>query len=260
LKAIEDEFGTMPAAAVQDRRARGKFKEWRDTMADRPRVADYAWVVLARVLSVAKDRGTITHNVCERGGRLYEADRAEKIWTAENIAAFCAVASDELQFALLLALWTGQRQGDLIRLTWSQYDGTHIRLRQAKGRGKKGRKRVVIPVGTTLKAALDARKPTKPEGAILRNSFGGAWTSDGFRTSWGKAFDKAKLADQDLHFHDLRGTAVTRLALAGCTVPQIAAITGHSLRDVEAILDAHYLGGSIELAEQAIVKLNATYS
>jgi hypothetical protein len=113
---IEDEFGTMPLAAVQDWRARGKFKEWRDTMADRPRVADYAWTTLARVLSVAKDRGTITVNVCDRGGRLYEADRADIIWTAEHIKAFCGVASPELQFALLLALWTGQRQADLIRL------------------------------------------------------------------------------------------------------------------------------------------------
>ena len=213
---IEDEFGTMPLAAVQDRRARGKFKEWRDTMADRPRVADYAWVVLARVLSVAKDRGTITLNVCERGGRLYEADRAEIIWTSDNITAFCNVASDELQFALLLALWTGQRQGDLIRLSWSQYDGKHIRLRQSNGRKKKGKKRVVIPAGDTLRAALDERRPKKAEGTILRNTFGEPWTSDGFRTSWGKACEKAGLADQDLHFHDLRGTAVTRLALAGC--------------------------------------------
>ena len=52
---------------------------------------------------------------------------------------------------------------------------------------------------------------------------------------------------------------MTRLALAGCTVPEIAAITGHSLRDVEAILDAHYLGGRIELAEAAITKLDAKY-
>jgi hypothetical protein len=49
------------------------------------------------------------------------------------------------------------------------------------------------------------------------------------------------------------------LALAGCSVPQIAAITGHSLKDVEVILDAHYLGGTVELAEAAIVKLNAVY-
>lgn len=44
-----------------------------------------------------------------------------------------------------------------------------------------------------------------------------------------------------LTFHDLRGTVVTRLAIAGCTVPQIATITGHSLKDVATLLDAHYL-------------------
>jgi hypothetical protein len=52
---------------------------------------------------------------------------------------------------------------------------------------------------------------------------------------------------------------VTRLALSGCTTPQIAAITGHSPRDVDEILKAHYLGGQAELAEQAIVKLVAAY-
>lgn len=254
LRLIEDEFGTMPLAVVQDRRARGKFKTWRDTMADRPRVADYAWTVLARVLAVAKDRGTIAVNVCERGGRLYEPDRADIVWSPEQITAFCSVASPELQFALLLALWTGQRQADLIRLPWAGYDGTHIRLRQGKTR-----KRVVIPVGAPLKAALDSRLPGKPEGTVLRNTFGEPWTGDGFRASWGKAVAKARLGDADLHFHDLRGTAVTRLALSGCTVPQIAAITGHTLRDVQAILEAHYLGGTIELAEQAILKLNAQY-
>jgi integrase len=61
-------------------------------------------------------------NVCERGGRLYESDRSEIVWTAEDIRAFCEVAAIELQAALLLALWTGQRQGDLLRLTWKDYD------------------------------------------------------------------------------------------------------------------------------------------
>ena len=257
LNMIEQEFGTMPISVVQDRRARGKFKEWRDGMAANPRKADYAWTVLARLLAVSKDRGLISINVCERGGRLYEADRAEIIWLEEHIKAFCAVASAELQFALLIALWTGRRQGELIGITWSQYDGTHIRLQLGKRKKGKPRNRVVIPVGMPLKLALDARRPEKAEGPILRNTFGEPWTSDGFRTSWGKAFDRAKL--DNLHFHDLRGTAVTRLALAGCTVPQIAAITGHSLRDVEEILKAHYLGGQSELADQAIAKYVAAY-
>jgi integrase len=55
-------------------------------------------------------------------------------------------------------------------------------------------------------------------------------------------------------FHDLRGTAVTRLAIAGCTEPEIATITGHSLGDVRSILDA-YLHRDKALAESAIRKL-----
>jgi hypothetical protein len=36
---------------------------------------------------------------------------------------------------------------------------------------------------------------------------------------------------------------------------RIATFTGHSLKDVEAILDAHYLGRDIQLAEAAVQKL-----
>jgi hypothetical protein len=48
---------------------------------------------------------------------------------------------------------------------------------------------------------------------------------------------------------------VVRLAIAGATVPQVATFTGHSLKDVEAILDVHYLGRDIQLAEAAVLKL-----
>jgi hypothetical protein len=50
---------------------------------------------------------------------------------------------------------------------------------------------------------------------------------------------------------------VVRLAIAVATVPQIATFTGHSLKDVEVILDAHYLGRDIQLAEAAVLKLEA---
>jgi hypothetical protein len=61
-------------------------------------------------------------------------------------------------------------------------------------------------------------------------------------------------------FNDLRGTAVTRLALVGCTEAEIAAITGHSMRDVRSILDAHYLHRDPALAENAIRKLEMGYA
>lgn len=255
LRMIEEEFGSMPLHLVVKPEARGEFKAWRDKIATDggARQADYAWGMLARVLSVAKDRGTIAVNVCERGGKLYSVDRAEIIWQEKHIADFLDIASDELRLALLLALWTAQRQGDLIRLTWSQYDGKHIRFQQGKTK-----QRVIIPVGDVLKSTLDSCRPEKADGTILRNSRGAAWTGDGFRTSWGKATTRAGLDDADLRFHDLRGTAVTRLSLAGCTDQEIAAITGHSETDVARIIRV-YRGGRVELAEQAMVKLNVRY-
>ena len=258
LDMIRKEFGTMPLTVIEDRRARGDFRKWRDKLAVTPRKADYAWSTLSRLMTFAIDRGYITINPCTGAGKLYEADRADRIWEAGDIRAFLEIASTPLQRAMMLALWTGQRQGDLLRLTWAAYDGSVIRLRQSKGRV-----RVPIPVGGPIKDMLDAmleeRKKAKGDKAvtILTNTKGQPWTSDGFRTSWEKAYKKAKIAD--LHFHDLRGTAVTRLALSGCTVPEIASITGHSLKTVQEILDQHYLGGRLELAEAAIKKLDAVY-
>jgi integrase len=92
----------------------------------------------------------------------------------------------------------------------------------------------------------------------LLTSEGRPWTEGGFRASFNKARDKAGVAG--LTFHDLRGTAVTRLALMGVDVPEIASITGHSLKDVHAILDAHYLHRDPQLAWNAIRKLEMGYA
>jgi integrase len=247
LTAIETKWGKVPLAALGDRRIRGDFKEWRDALAKKSlRQADYAWTVLQRVFSVAKDRGRISVNPCEKGGRLYEADRTDKLWTDEHVARFIEKAPAHLHLPLMLALWTGQRQGDLLRLTWAAYDGQFIRLRQSKGK-----RRVKIPVGSPLKAMLDKAK--RVADVILTTTRKGAWTEDGFRASWGKACIDADI--DDVTFHDFRGSAVTRLCEAGATVAEIASITGHSLADVEAILDAHYFSRTTTLAESGIAKL-----
>jgi DNA-binding CsgD family transcriptional regulator len=58
-------------------------------------------------------------------------------------------------------------------------------------------------------------------------------------------------------FHDLRGTAVLRLFLAGATEAEIATITGHSLRYVRSVLDSNYFHRDVALAQSAIKKLEA---
>ena len=249
IKLIERAFGDFPLTALSDRRTRGVFLAWRDRLAHSSRrQADYSWVVLARVLSWGLNRGLIPANPCEKGGRLYSGSRADKVWSPADEANFLQKGPGHLHLPLLLALWTGQRQGDLLRLPWSGYDGKYIRLRQSKTGI-----RVAIPVGAPLKAALDAAAKTKKSPLILVNSEGKPWTADGFRSSWRKACVAAGVVG--VTFHDLRGTAVTRLALAGCTEAEIATITGHSLRDVRTILDSNYLHRDPALAESAIRKL-----
>lgn len=253
---IDAEFGDMPVKLLQDRRARGEFLAWRDRLAVKSRRnADYRFAILARIISWGFNRGLVPCNPCERPGKLYRANRRDKVWTAEDEAAFYEKAPAHIHLALTLALWTGQRQGDLLALTWANYDGKHIRLIQ-----KKTGARIIIPVGKALRAALDATRAQLPGSElsqstvpVLQTAFGQAWTSDGFRTSWRKACATAKIVG--LTFHDLRGTAVTRLALAGCNEAEIATITGHSMKDVGRILDSHYLHRDAKLAESAIQKL-----
>ena len=247
IKLIEVAFGDLPLSALTARGARAEFMAWRDQLAIHSRrQADYAWTVLARILSWSKDRGLVSENPCERGGRLYRGTRTDKVWTADDEAAFYRLAPAHLHLPVLLALWTGQREGDLLRLTWSAYDGEVIRLKQSKTGA-----RVSIPVGAPLKAALDVALRLSP--VILLTSDGKPWTPDGFRASFAKA--RAKAGIIGVTFNDLRGTAVTRLALAGATEAEIATITGHSLRDVRSILDSNYLHRDPALGRAAIHKL-----
>ena len=51
-KVIEPEFSDFPLSALSDKRTRGIFMAWRDKLALKSRrQADYAWTILARVLS-----------------------------------------------------------------------------------------------------------------------------------------------------------------------------------------------------------------
>jgi len=247
IRKIEVEFGDFPLDALPDRRTRAEFLAWRDRLAvQSKRQADYSFAVLALILSWAHNRGLVLVNPCEKGGRLYRARRSDKIWTDADEAAFMAKAPQHLHLALLLGIWTGQRQGDLLRLPWKAYDGETIRLTQAKTGVT-----VSIPVGLPLKEALDLAQRACL--TILATARGKSWSAHGFSASWRKACAKAGVVG--VTFHDLRGTAVTRLAVAGATVPEIASVTGHSLADVRVILDSNYLHRDPALSVSAIRKL-----
>ena len=79
---------------------------------------------MARVPSWALDNGLVDTNPCKKGGRLYSANRADKVWSDAQESAFLAKALKHLRLPCLLAICTAQRQGELLRLLWSAYAGT----------------------------------------------------------------------------------------------------------------------------------------
>lgn len=63
---------------------------------------------------------------------------------------------------------------------------------------------------------------------------------------------------EDFFDRDLRDTAVTWMALAGATIPEIISVTGHTAQSATRIL-RHYLAMHPEMADSAIGKMVAWY-
>jgi integrase len=261
LTKAETEFGNMPIAALEDPRVKRDLLDWRQKVARASgrREADNRLSAISAMLTWAVDRGSLVANHLKGFKRLYHVDRSEIIWLPEHIEAFMKLAPIEMQRALILALHTGQRQGDILRMPWSAYDGISIRLRQGKSRRSgKTAPLITIPCTSALRRMLDEMDRVSP--LILTTKRGQSFKARYFGRMWDEAVTKAGLQSVllpgsedlvELHFHDLRGTAVTLLSEAGCTPQQIATITGHSLRTVHRILE-RYLARTRGLAEQAI--------
>lgn len=251
FKFWEDKYGTCPHVALEDKAFRRDVIKWHDQFSEeKPREADNRVTVLARVLSWAAKDGPIKVNILDGFERAYQGDRSEMIWLPEHVDAFMAVATPEMQLALVLALHTGQRQGDLLLLPWSAYNGTHIVLRQGKARrGKLEGRLVTIKCTKALKETLDGLQKRSP--LILTTKTGRAFKKRYLAELWEATCKEAGIAD--LHFHDIRGTTVTMLFQAGCNLGEIVSVTGHSLKRAQDILDK-YLARTSTMADNAIAK------
>lgn len=227
LDLIEAKFGTTPWAVLGDRRFKADAIDWRDTMRDTPRQADYALGTFRRLLEHAKeDRGLLTENVLDGIKTLHRSNRSDSIWSADEVERFNAVASPELRWALALGVHTGLRQGDLIRLPWGAFNGSRFTLRTSKTD-----KRVIIPAHATCQALMAAIP--KRQLVILTTARGGRqWTGDGLRSSFGKACIAAGVKRT---FHDLRRTAATHHIINGLPSSQVALIMGWSEAEVESL-------------------------
>lgn len=236
LDAFREEFGDWKVSLFEKPAAKIDLLEWRDEWADRPRTADYVIGTVGRLFSWARGRGLTCARPTDDIERLHKSDRSDLIWTPEDLSKLYEVASPALAQAVKLAVETGLRQGDLLRLGWSNVQDDAIVLITSK-RGRQA----VIPLTAAARAVV-AEAP-KVATVVLTSSRGRPWTSDGFKTMFRKAKDEAGITG--LRFHDLRGTAATRLYQAGLDKRDIALVLGWSEGQVDALLNRYVSGTAV---------------
>lgn len=124
--------------------------------------------------------------------------------------------------AVVLAISTGMRQGEMMALKWKDVD--LIRGRATLHETKNGEVRVVPIAGHALDLLQGLAKVRRLDSQYIFPSKDGAAPID-LRSAWRVAVKRAKLVD--FHWHDLRHTTGSYLAMNGASLLEIAAVLGH---------------------------------
>ncbi len=148
-----------------------------------------------------------------------------------------------MRLAFALLRYTAQRPGDMLAMTWGQYNGETIRLRQ-----QKTRKLLEVACHRELRAILDEAKPQATATLIVARR-GRPVSYPHFLQTFNAISALANVAG--LQPRDLRRTAVLAMAEAGATEGQIASVTGHSIETTRQILDV-YMPRTVELSRAGI--------
>ena len=160
-----------------------------------------------------------------KGVRKIKEGEGHKPWPEWAITAFRKHAKADALLVFELALGTGQRAADLIKMKWSDLEGDYIHVTQSKTGAK-----ILVPCAPEL---LHILKSTERRGIfILSTQTGSPLTYSGAAQRIVKVSKKAGTRAYSLH--GLRYSAASILAELGATDAQIAAITGHKARSMVA--------------------------
>lgn len=259
LGLIEDELAWMTIDDLNDRASRGDFYEMRDKLADTPNKADKLIDTLKGLLAWAYERDRLKFNHALKIPHLAPSGkvRNEIVWTEDHEAIVYASFPESMVQAFRFGLFSAARQADMCALKWENYKDGWISYQPGKTSGST-RIWVHLPVFALppFKELVDSL--SRCSEYMLTTETGHPIVAQSLAVRWRDWMARTDLKGVDLHWHDLRGTATTRLLEASCTDAEVAAITGHSIGPGTKLGD--YAARSKQLALNAYTKWAAHFA
>jgi len=159
-----------------------------------------------------------------------------------------ASANHRLYPLVLLALCTGGRQGELLRLRWGDVDLGRKSVQFVETKNGVSRSvPLVDPAMASLRTMMSTRR------LDIDLLFPNRWRQATFpRKAWEAALLAASI--KDFRFHDLRHSCASYLAMAGATIREIQMILGHKTIAMTAryshLTDQHLAGVAARMSSQ----------
>lgn len=124
---------------------------------------------------------------------------------------------------VVMALYTGMRQNEILTLTWSDVDLGRARVLLEYTKNDE-RRQVPLP-RPALEVLQDWSNARRSDSHMVFPSPSNPDKPVYFRAAWESAVKQSNLVD--FLFHDLRHTAASYLAMSGASLAEIAEILGH---------------------------------
>ena len=182
----------------------------------------------------------------EPRGRVRFLDQSER----ERLLKACQESDNPLLYpVVVLAITTGMRQGEISNIKWKDVDFERemITLHETKN----GERRVAPLVGLSRDLLHELSKVRRIDNFYVFPSKTSANPAN-LRKSWMTAIKNAGI--EDFHFHDLRHTAASYLAMNGATLAEIAEVLGHKtlamVKRYAHMSDAHTAGVVKRMSEK----------
>lgn len=135
---------------------------------------------------------------------------------SDIVCALKAIERHDVIAVIRFAIETAMRRGEILQLEWRHVD---LQRRTAHlPRTKNGYARTVPLTNGAMEILL--RQDPRIDSKLVFNV-----TSDALKMCWRRIMIKTQL--DDLHFHDLRHEAISRLFEMGLSMPEVALISGH---------------------------------